>query len=884
MTDNNDNIDIAVSDRIEPVDLQVEMQRSYLDYAMSVIVSRALPDVRDGLKPVHRRVLYAMYDGGYRPDRSYNKSARVVGEVMGNYHPHGDSAIYDTLVRLTQPWILRYPLVDGQGNFGSPGNDGAAASRYTECRMAPLAMEMLRDIDEETVDFVPNYDGKNMEPTVLPSRFPNLLVNGSAGIAVGMATNIPPHNLREVASAVEWALDNPEADRETTLAAVMERVPGPDFPTRGVIVGRRGVDDAYRTGRGLITMRGVVEVEEDARGRTVLRVTELPYQVNPDNLITKIAELAEGGKVTGLADVIDQSAGGKLRIDIVLKKDAVAQVVLNQLYRHTQLQETFGANMVALVDGVPRTLSLDLFIRHWITHQLEVIRRRTAYRLRKAEERAHILRGLLAAIDRIDEVIALIRASSSAAAAQEGLQELLSIDELQARAILDMQLRKLAALERNELQSEYDALMTAIADYQDILANEARQRGIVREELGEIVARYGDERRTQLASAEDEVVEEDLIAEQDIVVTITRGGYAKRTRADAYRAQRRGGKGVKGAALRQDDVVEHFFVTTTHHWLLFFTNKGRVYRTKGYRLPELGRDARGQHVANLLALLPDEQICQVLAIKDYEQSAYLVLATREGQVKKTRLLQYDTNRSGGVIAIALKEDDEVISAALVEPTDELMLVSRKGMSVRFAVNDDTVRPMGRAAAGVIGMKFRSGDNLLAMQVVRPGASLVTVTSGGYGKRTPLNEWNTKGRATLGVRAMRLVDARGDLIAAVVVEPEDEVFAIASNGVVIRTRVAEVRETGRDTMGVMLMGVGDAEVVAVARGEAAADDDDLGAEDADGHVTDEGEVTEVASAASVEAGAGAVDVVADSGDSLTTGDTAGDTSSDHAEQE
>ncbi|MEY5145199.1 MAG: hypothetical protein RL745_568, partial [Actinomycetota bacterium] len=825
MTDDTNVEAGAISDRIEPVDLQVEMQRSYLDYAMSVIVSRALPDVRDGLKPVHRRVLYAMYDGGYRPDRSYNKSARVVGEVMGNYHPHGDGAIYDTLVRLTQPWVLRYPLVDGQGNFGSPGNDSAAASRYTECRMAPLAMEILRDIDEETVDFVPNYDGKNMEPTVLPSRFPNLLVNGSAGIAVGMATNIPPHNLREVASAVEWCLDNTDADRETTLAAVMERVPGPDFPTAGLIVGRQGIERAQRTGRGLITMRGVVEVVEDARGRTILRVTELPYQVNPDNLLAKIAELAESGRVTGLADVIDQSAGGKLRLDIVLKRDAVAKVVLNQLYKHTQLQETFGANTLALVDGVPRTLSIDQFIRLWIDHQVEVIVRRTQYRLRKAEERAHILRGLLAAIDRIDEVIALIRASASAADAQAGLMELLQIDEIQARAILDMQLRKLAALERNELQSEYDQLMEAITDFQSILNSPERQRAIIREELGEIVAKFGDERRTQIIAAEGEIVDEDLIAQEDMVVTITRGGYAKRTKADAYRAQRRGGRGVKGAALRQDDVVEHFFVTTTHHWLLFFTNKGRVYRCKAYQLPETSRDARGQHVANLLAFKPDEQICQVLAIEDYKASPFLVLATRGGLVKKSRLQDYENTRAGGLIAIGLREDDEVISAALVNEGDDLMLVSRKGMSVRFNANDATLRPMGRPAAGVIGMRFRGDDNLLSMQVVAPDAYLVTVTDGGFGKRTQLSEWNAKGRGTLGVRAMRLVEERGSLVSALVMDVDDEIFAIASNGVVIRTRVSEIRATGRDTMGVGLMGVGEGvQVVAVARNQAGDEDE------------------------------------------------------------
>jgi DNA gyrase subunit A len=816
----SDNLNVTqLPDRIEPVDLGVEMQRSYLDYAMSVIVSRALPDVRDGLKPVHRRVLYAMYDGGYRPDRNFSKSARVVGDVMGNYHPHGDGAIYDTLVRLTQSWVLRYPLVQGQGNFGSPGNDGAAASRYTECRLDQLAMEMVRDIDEETVDFAPNYDGRTLEPTVLPSRFPNLLVNGSAGIAVGMATNIPPHNLREIASAVMWALENPEASREETLAALMERVPGPDFPTGALIVGRRGIDDAYRNGRGLITMRAVVEVTEDSRGRAVLLISELPYQVNPDNLLAKIVDLHDSGKISGIADVRDLSAGDTLRLEIVLKKDAVAKVVLNQLYKHTQMQETFGANMVALVDGIPRTLPLDAFVRHWITHQLEVIRRRTQYRLRKAQERAHILNGLLKAIDRIDEVIALIRASASATDASERLQVLLEIDELQARAILDMQLRKLAALERNELQSEFDELMAAIRDFNDILSNEPRQRQIVSDEMTTIVEKFGDERRTTFVAAEGDMTDEDLIAEEDVVVTITHGGYAKRTRTDAYRAQRRGGRGVRGAALRQDDVVEHFFVTSTHNWLLFFTNKGRVYRIKGYQLPDTGRDARGQHVANLLAFSPDETIAGVLDIRNYEQAPYLVLATRNGLVKKTRLTEYDTNRSGGLIAINLREGDELISARLVEDNDDLILVSRKGMSVRFTAADDTLRPMGRPASGVIGMRFKSGDALLSMDVVREGGNLVTVTDGGFGKRTPLTEWNAKGRGTMGVRAMRLVEARGTLVGAMVVDPEDEIYAIASNGVVIRTRVTDIRSTGRDTMGVSLMSVDDgASVVAIARGE------------------------------------------------------------------
>jgi len=804
--------------RIEPVDLQVEMQRSYLDYSMSVIVSRALPDVRDGLKPVHRRVLYAMYDGGYRPDRNFSKSARVVGDVMGNYHPHGDTAIYDALVRLAQPWSLRYPLVQGQGNFGSQGNDPPAAQRYTECRMAPLAMQMVRDIDEETVDFAPNYDGRTLEPVVLPSRFPNLLVNGSAGIAVGMATNVPPHNLREVASGVQWMLDNPGASREEALEALIERVSGPDFPTGGLIVGRRGVEDALRTGRGAITMRAVVTVDEDSKGRQLLIITELPYQVNPDNLLLRIAELVSDGKIGGIADVRDDSSSRTgMRLVIELKRDAVAQVVLNNLYKHTQLQETFGANMLTLVDGVPRTLSIEQFVRSWIAHQIEVIQRRTRYRLRKAEERAHILRGYLKALDALDEVIALIRASATVEDARTGLMGLLEIDELQATAILDMQLRRLAALERQKIIDEFDELMAKIADYNDILASEPRQRSIVSEELAEVVTDFGDDRRTQFIPWDGDVTHEDLIAEEDVVVTITAGGYAKRTKSDLYRAQRRGGRGVRGAALRQDDVVEHFFVTTTHHWILFFTTKGRVYRAKAYQLPESGRDAKGQHVANLLAFQPDEQIAQVLTIRDYEQAPYLVLATRKGMVKKTALTEYDSNRSGGVIAINLRDDDEVISAQLVSPDDDLLLVSRKGLSARFHASDAQLRPMGRATGGVIGMRFRGGDELLSMDVVREGTFVVTVTDGGFAKRTPVEDWASKGRGILGVRAMRLVEERGGLVGAVVCEIDDEIFAVASDGIVIRTRVEELRASGRDTMGVRLMNLGDdRSLVAVAR--------------------------------------------------------------------
>ncbi len=823
-----DETTIPPGGRIEPVDLQTEMQRSYLDYSMSVIVSRALPDVRDGLKPVHRRVLYAMYDGGYRPDRNFSKSARVVGDVMGNYHPHGDSAIYDALVRLAQPWSLRYPLVQGQGNFGSMGNDPPAAQRYTECRMAPLAMQMVRDIDEETVDFAPNYDGRTLEPVVLPSRFPNLLVNGSAGIAVGMATNIPPHNLREVASGAQWMLQNPEATREEALEALLEHVSGPDFPTGGLIVGRHGVEAALRTGRGAITMRAVVTVDEDAKGRQILVITELPYQVNPDNLLLRIAELVSDGKIGGIADVRDDSSSRTgMRLIIELKRDAVAQVVLNNLYKHTQLQETFGANMLALVDGVPRTLSIEQFVRSWITHQIEVIQRRTRYRLRKAEERAHILRGYLKALDALDEVIALIRASATVEDARAGLMELLEIDEVQATAILDMQLRRLAALERQKIIDEYDELMARIADYNDILTSEERQRSIVSEELSEVVNDFGDERRTQFIPWDGDVTNEDLIAEEDVVITITAGGYAKRTKTDLYREQRRGGRGVRGAALRQDDVVEHFFVTTTHHWILFFTTKGRVYRAKAYQLPEAGRDAKGQHVANLLAFQPDEEIAQVLYLRDYAQAPYLVLATRSGMVKKTKLEEYDSNRSGGVIAINLKEDDEVISAQLVSETDDLICVSRKGMSVRFHADDAQLRPMGRATSGVIGMRFRGDDALLSMDVVRPDSYVVTVTDGGYAKRTPVDDWSPKGRGILGVRAMRLVEERGALVGAVVCDLTDQIFAVANDGVVIRTGVEGIRSSGRDTMGVRLMNLGDdRSLVAVARSGESEDEEDV----------------------------------------------------------
>ncbi|MBO4159477.1 intein-containing DNA gyrase subunit A [Micromonospora antibiotica] len=1239
---------VVQHDRIEPVGLEVEMQRSYLDYAMSVIVGRALPDVRDGLKPVHRKILYAMYDSGYRPDRGYVKCSRVVGDVMGQFHPHGDSAIYDALVRMAQPWALRYPLVDGNGNFGSPGNDPAAAMRYcltadvrirtvdgsirigdivpgaapssetdvdlkvrdrngdlvrasrffhsgehptlrlrtregyeltgthnhpvlclvdvagvptllwkllaelspgdrvvlqrtvpdeigypmlehveaavlagafvsegwvsaaragfnnvdrdyflrvvaaydlavggpryvserviasgstlheldvqdlsalrasilgelvgarsaakfvpefvwqgpaaikraflqalfegdgsssllprntiqvsystrserlarevqqlllefgvisrqtryddgeikvvvtnhrdarifaahvgflgrkqakleselaqvpasstalssdhvplvgdfirehgaarwterdwlrrhnvdrierwerdrdeiaaritntevldvveplvdgrfyyaevaevadagvqpvysvrvdtedhsfvsdgfvshnTECKLDPLAMEMLRDIDEDTVDLQDNYDGRAKEPTILPSRIPNLLVNGSEGIAVGMATKIPPHNLREIGAAVQWCLENPEADEATTLEALLEIVKGPDFPTHGLIVGQSAIQDAYRTGRGSIRMRAVVEVEEDKRGRPALVVSELPYQVNPDNLAERIAELIKEGKLAGIADIRDESSGRTgMRIVLVLKRDAVAKVVLNNLYKHTQLQETFGANMLALVDGVPRTLNLAQFLRYYVEHQIEVIRRRTAFRLRKAEERAHILRGLSKALDALDEVIALIRRSPTVDDARQGLIRLLEIDEIQATAILDMQLRRLAALERQRILDDLAKLELEIADLKDILAKPERQRKIVSEELSEIVAKWGDERRTKIIPFDGEVSMEDLIAREDVVVTITRTGYAKRTKVDLYRSQRRGGKGVSGATLRQDDIVSHFFVCSTHDWILFFTNKGRVYRAKAYELPEASRVAKGQHVANLLAFQPDEQIAQIIEIPNYQVAPYLVLATRNGLVKKTRLEEFDSNRSGGVIAINLRDEDELVGAVLAAPEQDLLLVSKKAQAIRFNASDEALRPMGRATSGVIGMRFTDDDVLLAMEVVREGLDVLVATNGGYAKRTPIEEYPVQGRGGKGVLTAKITERRGGLVGAVVIDPDDELFAITSNGGVIRTPVKPVRRTrDRNTMGVKLMDLPDGvTIVAIARNADEPDEQD-----------------------------------------------------------
>ncbi len=808
-----------VPERIDQVDLQLEMQRSYLDYAMSVIVGRALPDVRDGLKPVHRRVLYAMFDGGYRPDKAFSKCSRVVGDVMGKYHPHGDTAIYDALVRLVQPWSLRYPLATGQGNFGSPGNDGAAAPRYTETKMAPLAMEMVRDIEEDTVDFQENYDGRTQEPEILPSRFPNLLVNGSVGIAVGMATNIPPHNLREVAAAAIWHLTNPDASQEELLEACLERISGPDFPTGANILGSRGIQDAYRTGRGSITMRAVVDVEESG-GRTTLVVTQLPYQVNPDNLAMKIADLVKEGKLSGIADIRDETSGRTgQRLVIVLKRDAVAQVVLNNLYKHTQLQENFGANMLAIVDGVPRTLTIDGFISYWVTHQVNVIVRRTQFRLAKAQADWHILKGYLLALDALDEVIALIRKSPTVDDAREGLKKLLTVDDDQATAILNLQLRRLAALERQKILDQAKELEEMIKGFEAILASPEVQRGIIVDELEEIVERFGDDRRTTILPGFDgEMRHEDLIPDEPMVVTMTRGGYIKRTRADQYRSQHRGGKGIRGAQLRSDDVVEHFFITSTHRWLLFFTNMGRVYRAKAYEIAETGRDAKGQHVANVLALQPDESVTQVLDIPDYQVAEYLVLATKRGLVKKTALEAYDTNRQGGIIAINLREDDELVQAMLVSGGDDILLVSAGGQSLRFSATDEALRPMGRSTSGVKGMNFKKDDHLLTASVISDEGYVFVVTEGGFAKRTAVDQYRVQGRGGTGIKVAKLNETRGQLSGALIVGDTDEVMVVLESGKVVRSRVSEVPAKGRDTMGVVFCRFDDNDrVLALARG-------------------------------------------------------------------
>ncbi len=790
--------------RIVPVEIEEEMQNSYLDYAMSVIVGRALPDVRDGLKPVHRRILWGALEEGVRPDANRRKSAYIVGAVLGKYHPHGDAPVYDAMVRLGQDFASRYPLIDGQGNFGSADGDPPAAMRYTEARLAPLAMELLRDLDKETVDFAPNYDNNEQEPVVLPARFPNLLANGSAGIAVGMATNIPPHNLGEVIDATVALIDDPNLTSEDLLRYVK----GPDFPTGAAIMGTAGIRDAYLTGRGSIRVRAKVRIEESNRGQRLV-VTELPYQVSGDRLLVRIGELVRDGRLSGITDVNNESNKEGTRLVIDIRRDAVPQVVLNQLYKHTQLQDSFGVIMLALVDGVlPRVLNLADLLGHYVNHQITVVVRRTRYELRKAEERAHVLAGLLVALDHLDEVIDLIRNAESADAARGQLMTRFSLSEIQATAILDMQLRRLAALERRKIQEEYAELQRRIAELRSILSDPSKVRRIVKHELLEIRKRYADPRRTEIRPDEGDLSIEDLIAAEQVVVTVTRTGYVKRVRLDEYRAQGRGGRGVRGANLREDDIVQHLFITNTHHWVLFFTNKGRVYRVKVHELPEAQRNARGTYVANVpgASFQPDEKIAAVLDLADYEPDTYLVLGTKRGMVKKTPLAEYDSPRVG-LAAINLRDDDELIGVKLTSGDDDLLFISRKGQAIRFSEDPASVRPMGRQTGGVTAMKLRPGDEVLTMEVVRDSADLLVVTDTGYGKRTRLAQYPCQGRAGMGVKTAELTEARGFLAGALVVQDDDDIFLITDAGQVIRTRVREIRRAGRATQGVRIMRLG-----------------------------------------------------------------------------
>jgi DNA gyrase subunit A len=798
------NLEPLGAGRIEPRELEQEMRSSFLDYAMSVIVSRALPDVRDGLKPVHRRVLYAMHDAGLQPNRPRVKCARVIGDVMGYYHPHGDAAIYDTIVRMAQPFSLRYPLVDGQGNFGNLDDDPPAAFRYTECRLARMATEMLRDIDADTVDFGPNYDESRREPSILPSRFPNLLVNGSAGIAVGMATNIPPHNLGEVTDALVTLIDDPTIDVDRLL----RKVKGPDFPTGAIIHGREGIREAYRSGRGRIVMRARAHVEELRGGRSAIVVTELPYSVKKGGdagVIKKIADLVNDKVLPEISDVKDHSDKTGMRIQIDLKRDAVPQVVLNKLFKHTSLQATFGYNAVALVDGVPRTLSLRDMLQHYLDFQREVVTRRSQYELRRAEERAHVLEGYLTALDNLDEVIALIRAAADTEAARTQLQERFELTELQAQAILDLRLRALTALERQRVENEHRDLQERIGELRAILGDEARIDGLVREELLEIKTVYGknDDRRTEIVAAEGELELEDLIAEEDMVIAITRSGYVKRLPVTTYREQRRGGIGVMGMELKDDDYIEHLFVASTHDYLLFFTSVGKVYRLKVHELPLGTRQSKGRAIVNLLPFQRDEQVRAVIATREFREAEFLVLATKKGIVKKTRFLEYNTPlRADGIIAINLREDDELVGVVHSSGDDDILMVSRKGQAVRF--HERGARPMGRATGGVQGMRLRKGDEVIALNIAENDADLLVVTENGYGKRTAMRDYPVKGRGGLGVKTVQLTEARGQLVGARVVREGHQVMLISTQGNVIRMPVDGIRCAGRSTQGVIVM--------------------------------------------------------------------------------
>jgi DNA gyrase subunit A len=811
--------------RIEPRELEQEMRSSFLDYAMSVIVARALPDVRDGLKPVHRRVLWSMWDGGFRPGRPYVKSSKVVGDVMGNHHPHGDSSIYDTLVRMAQPFSLRYPLVDGQGNFGSIDDDPPAAMRYTEARLARIAAEMLRDIDADTVDFGPNYDESRREPLTLPSRFPNLLVNGSAGIAVGMATNMPPHRLAEAVDAIVALIDDPTTDVEK----LMKHLKGPDFPTGAYIVGRSGIRDAYRTGRGRIVMRARAHVEELRGGKSAIVVTELPYGVKKGGdtgVIAKIAELVNDKVLTEVSDLADHSDRTGMRIQIELKRDAVPQVALNKLFKHTPLQSTFGYNAVALVDGVPRTLSLLELVRHYLDYQREVVVRRSKHELRDAERRAHVLRGYLIALDNLDAVIALIRAAADTDEARTGLQERFSLTEVQAQAILDMRLARLTGLARKEVEDEFADLQERIGELRTILGDPALIDGVVREELLEIKQLYGrnDDRRTEIVAAEDELELEDLIAEEDMVIAITRSGYIKRLPVTTYREQRRGGIGVMGMDLKDEDYIEHLFVASTHDYILFFTNVGKVYRLKVHELPLGSRQSRGRALVNLLPFRQDEQVRAVIQTRDFSEARYLVFATKKGVVKKTELAAYNTPlKADGIIAIKMREGDELVGVRHSSGENDVLMVSRKGQAIRFHETD--VRAMGRDTSGVSGMKLRAGDEVISVNIAEDDADLLVVTENGWGKRTRVSDYPVKGRGTMGVKTAQLVEGKGSLAGARVVREGYQVMLISDGGTVIRTAVDGIKRSGRATQGVIVMRLREGEQVSTLAPVVGSDDED-----------------------------------------------------------
>jgi DNA gyrase subunit A len=808
-------IDTLGGGRIEPQDLAEEMRSSYLDYAMSVIVSRALPDVRDGLKPVHRRVLHSMNESGLQPGRPYSKCSRVVGDVLGKYHPHSDTAAYDTLVRMAQWFSLRYPLVDGQGNFGNQDGWPAAAMRYTECRLDRLTVELMRDLDSDTVDFQPNYDGRHREPTVLPARFPNLLVNGSAGIAVGMATNIPPHNLAETIDACIALIDNPEAG----IDELMTHIKGPDFPTGATIMGMAGIREAYETGRGRVVMRARVHTEDLRGGRTALIVTEVPYQVKrdgDDGLVRKIADLVTDKVIPEIADVNNHSDRSGTRITIELKRDAIPKVVLNKLFKHTPLQSTFGVNMVALVDGIPRTLSLRQMLVHYLDHQKEVVTRRTKFELDRAERRAHVLEGYLIALDNLDAVIALIRAADDADTARSGLMEQFSLTEIQAQAILDMRLRALTGLERKRIQDEHADLMERIAELRAILADEARLLSVIREELEEVRDQFRDDRRTEIVPAEGEIDLEQLIAEEDMVISITRSGYIKRLALNAYRVQGRGGVGVMGMDTKEDDYIEHLFVASTHDYLLFFTTVGKVYRVKVHELPTGNRQSKGRALVNVLPLRQDETVRAVIETRDYAEGKYLLFATRRGIVKKTEFKAYDTVlRADGIIALKIREGDELIGVRLTDGNDDVLMVSRNGQAVRFSEKD--VRAMGRDATGVAGMKLRAGDEVIAVEIARDDQDLLVVTENGFGKRTRVEEYPAKGRGTMGVLTIRYTEARGRLAGAMIVRDGYEVMLISREGTIIRQGVDGISRMSRNTQGVRLMNLrGDDTVGSIAR--------------------------------------------------------------------